>query len=269
MTLPAWAIVRLNCAIQKERICWMTSFYNALRQRVVPLWRYAGRHLLLVAVFVLVGTGTLGGSLFGIRSFAQGACPTGNQTYFVRWGDTLSAIAYRYHSSVQTLASYNHIANPNLIFPAQRICIPSPGTTQGGYSGIGTSLPAQNYYVLLARQDALAAGISPDIFVRQINEESGFQPYVVSYAGAIGIAQFEPATAASLGINPWNPQQSLWGAAHLMANYLRQYGGYAEALTAYNAGPGTVYRATYYCGDYWMQCIPSETRNYIAVILGI
>lgn len=240
------------------------------RQLASPVFRYAARHLVLLAVLVLVGTGAIGGSILGISTFAQGLCSSG-KTYYVRWGDTLSGIAYRYGSSVSTLASFNHIANPNLIYPAERVCIPSKQTTTTtttGYTGVGTSIPSQNYYVLLARQDAVNAGISPDIFVRQINQESGFQPYVVSYAGAIGIAQFMPATAAALGINPYNPAQSLWGAAHLMASYVRQYGNYSEALAAYNAGPGAVQNAVYGCGGYWQECVPAETRNYIAIIMG-
>ncbi len=249
----------------------MQSLRNRLSRSNVlntPMFRYIARHALPLLVMVLVGTGAIGGSLLGIRTFAQGPCHAGDQTYYVRWGDTLSGIAYRYQSSVTTLARYNQIANPNLIFPAERICIPGSNTT--GFSGSApVNLPPQNYYVTLARQDAANVGISPNIFVRQINEESGFQPYVVSSAGAIGIAQFEPATAASLGVDPYNPAQSLWGAARLMSSYVNQYGGYAQALAAYNAGPGAVNYALNGCGSAWMQCIPNETRNYIAVILGI
>src|SRR5439155_27143456 len=131
------------------------------------------------------------------------------RSYTVAFGDTLSAIAIRYNTTWQRLASYNHLANPNLIFPGQLVCIPTSGST-------GTTLTRQQF-VTLARQDASNAGISPDIFVRQINQESGFNPSAVSPAGAIGIAQFEPSTAAALGINPWDPVQSLQGAARLMA----------------------------------------------------
>lgn len=121
----------------------------------------------------------------------------------------------------------------------------------------------------LARQDALNVGFPPDVFVRQINEESGFNPSAVSPAGAIGIAQFMPATAASLGVNPWNPVQSLQGASRLMENYTQQYGGdVAKALAAYNAGPGTVQRAVSLGGAGWRAFLPAETQNYIRIILG-
>ena len=129
----------------------------------------------------------------------------------------------------------------------------------------------QSQYIAIAQQDASAVGISPIYFVRQINQESGFNPYAVSPAGAEGIAQFEPGTAAGLGIDPFNPVQALNAAAHLMASYANQYGGnYAMALAAYNAGSGTVQYAINACGAAnWMNCLPAETQNYIYVIMGI
>jgi hypothetical protein len=243
--------------------------------RKIPLFRHvrlqgiplAARHIVILAMLaVTLAGGAIGGHLLGV--FARGACANGDRTYYVSWGDTLSAIAARYHTSWQRLASYNHLANPNLIFPAETICIPGGGSSgSGSGSGTGTILPRYQY-VTIARQDASNAGISPDLFVRQINQESGFNPWAVSPAGAIGIAQFMPATAAGLGINPRDPIQSLRGAAQLMAGYARQYGVYAKALAAYNAGPGTVNWAVRIGGANWYGWLPYETRNYIRVIMG-
>lgn len=131
------------------------------------------------------------------------------------------------------------------------------------------TLPTSQY-VDIARQAAIAAGISPDYFVRQINAESGFNPNAISPAGAVGIAQFIPSTAAGLGINPYDPVQALYGAARYMAQFASMYNGsYAKALAAYNAGPGTVNYAVNIGGVYWMNYIPAETRNYIRTIMGI
>jgi hypothetical protein len=125
-------------------------------------------------------------------------------------------------------------------------------------------------YVALARQDAINAGISPDYFVQQIFVESGFNPNVVSPSGAVGIAQFLPSTAASLGVDPWDPVSALRGASNLMAGYAIQYGGnYAMALAAYNAGSGTVTYAVNVGGMSWMEYLPGETRSYIYKIMGI
>ena len=123
-------------------------------------------------------------------------------------------------------------------------------------------------YVALARQCALEAGISPALFEKQIRQESNFNPHALSRAGAAGIAQFMPATAKELGIDPWNPEQALRGAAYLMASYLGQYSGdYAKALAAYNAGPGALASAVRRGGSAWRAFLPGETRHYIAVIL--
>ncbi len=131
------------------------------------------------------------------------------------------------------------------------------------------TLPTSQY-VAIARQDALNAGIPPDYFVRQIYAESGFDPNASSPAGAVGIAQFEPGTAAGLGINPYDPIQALSGAARLMASYAIQYNGdYAKALAAYNAGGGNLDYAVSTCGAGWLNCVPTETQNYIYKIMGI
>ncbi|GAC1426119.1 MAG: hypothetical protein PVS3B3_20090 [Ktedonobacteraceae bacterium] len=131
------------------------------------------------------------------------------------------------------------------------------------------TLPTSQY-VAIARQDAINAGIPPDYFVRQIYAESGFNPNASSPAGAVGIAQFEPGTAAGLGINPYDPVQALSGAARLMASYAIQYNGdYAKALAAYNAGGGNLDYAVRTCGANWLHCVPAETQNYIFKIMGI
>ena len=125
------------------------------------------------------------------------------------------------------------------------------------------------HYIALAQQDAQEVGISPGFFVRQISVESGFDPQSRSPAGAEGIAQLMPATAASLGVDPWNPDAALKAAAHLMARYDSLYGGdYAKALAAYNAGTGAVHSAIHECGNaHWMNCLPGETQRYIQMIM--
>src|SRR2546428_6155416 len=127
-----------------------------------------------------------------------------------------------------------------------------------------------NLYIAIARQDAINAGIPPDLFVRQINRESSFDPNALSPSGAQGIAQFMPETAARLGIDPWNPVEALKGTAQLMAHYTKIFAGsYAKALATYNAGPGAVQHALKACGEiHWRNCLPVETRQYITAILG-
>ena len=124
-------------------------------------------------------------------------------------------------------------------------------------------------YVSIARQAAIAAGISPDLFVRQIQQESGFNPGATSPAGAVGIAQFMPGTAASMGVNPYDPTSALYGGARLMAQLSNEFGGnYAKALAAYNGGPGAVIGAVNAGGGNWMGFLPTESRNYVHIIMG-
>lgn len=134
--------------------------------------------------------------------------------------------------------------------------------------GLPPNLP-MSAYVKMAQDDAVAEGISPNYFVRQIYQESGFNPRATSPAGAVGIAQFLPSTARGLGFDPFDPVAALKAAAHLMATTARQYGGdYAKALAAYNAGGGAVDAAVSRCGGAWLSCMPSETQNYIRIIMG-
>jgi hypothetical protein len=117
-------------------------------------------------------------------------------------------------------------------------------------------------YRQMARAAAIAAGYDPELFVRQIGAESGFNPRAGSPAGARGIAQIMPATARGWGVDPMDPKASLHAAARAMSKYLKSYDGdYAKALAAYNAGTGAVKK---YNG------VPpyKETRNYIKKILG-
>jgi len=123
-------------------------------------------------------------------------------------------------------------------------------------------------YAQMAYQDAVGAGIDPNAFVAQIRQESGFNPNARSSAGAVGIAQFMPATASGLGVNPMDPVAALSAAARLMGNYVRTYGSEAKALAAYNAGPGTLQYAESAGGNNWMKYLPTETQNYINTIMG-
>lgn len=68
--------------------------------------------------------------------------------------------------------------------------------------------------------------------------ESGGNRRAVSPAGAIGLMQLMPATAAALGVDPWHPRQNLRGGVSYLAELMRAYDGDVRlALIAYNAGP--------------------------------
>jgi hypothetical protein len=98
----------------------------------------------------------------------------------------------------------------------------------------------------LATQDAQQYGVPVQMFLDQIQAESSFNPDARnSGSGAIGIAQFEPKTAASLGIDPTNPAQALQGAAEYDAQLYQQQGSWTAALTAYSGGLTPAHPADY------------------------
>lgn len=137
----------------------------------------------------------------------------------------------------------------------------SPAPTQQPASAEATGDGSD--YRAMASSAAQKYGIDPAIFLKQINQESGFNPTAVSPAGARGIAQFMESTAQGMGIDPMNPEQALDGAARLMASYVKQYGSMVNALIAYNAGSGTL--QAYLAGK---QDLPDETKRYLQDILG-
>lgn len=116
-------------------------------------------------------------------------------------------------------------------------------------------------YRAAAREAAVRHNVPPLLFERQINRESQFDPNARSAAGALGIAQFMPATASAFGIDPMDPLAALDAAAAYMDRLHRMFGSWRLALAAYNAGEGNVRE---YGG------VPPfpETQDYLTNILG-
>ncbi len=116
-------------------------------------------------------------------------------------------------------------------------------------------------YLNVARDAARRHGIPEDLFLRLVQQESGWNDRAVSHKGAIGLAQLMPGTAQLLGVDPWNPTQNLEGGARYLRQQYNSFGRWDLALAAYNAGPGAVQQ---YGG------IPpfAETQNYVRVIWG-
>lgn len=83
-------------------------------------------------------------------------------------------------------------------------------------------------------------GVSGSLFTALVWSESGFHATAVSHAGAIGLAQLMPGTAAGLGVDPWDPFQNLAGGARYLQAQIARFGRADLGLAAYNAGPGRV-----------------------------
>lgn len=158
--------------------------------------------------------------------------------------------------------------------------------TWGGFTVVGfirqtvppTGMPQLNMndpnvqtYLPTLLNDAAKHGIPGGYYAAQIQQESGFHPKAKSPAGAEGIAQFLPSTAAKWNppFDPYDPIASLDAGAQYMATGLNHYAGdYAAALAAYNAGGGAVDTCMKQQGIRWLDCMPPETQQYVQIILG-
>jgi soluble lytic murein transglycosylase-like protein len=116
-------------------------------------------------------------------------------------------------------------------------------------------------YLAVAKAAAAKYAVPEDLFLRLVQQESGWNPNAKSNKGATGLAQLMPGTAARLGVDIDDPQQNLEGGARYLRLMYDKFGTWRLALAAYNAGPAAVEKH----GG-----VPpyAETRNYVAVILG-
>ena len=113
-------------------------------------------------------------------------------------------------------------------------------------------------------QSALSNDLPVPFFIRLLYQESTFRPAAISTAGALGIAQFMPETAAHRRLdNPFDPAQAIPASARLLRDHYRKYGNLGLAAAAYNAGPRRV--------DDWRAkkgALPQETQDYVKIITG-
>ncbi|WP_425466223.1 lytic transglycosylase domain-containing protein [Ostreiculturibacter nitratireducens] len=135
-----------------------------------------------------------------------------------------------------------------------------------GSTGTSTSVPSysgkyRGQYLQMAKSAARKHGVPEDLFLRLVQQESGWNPKALSHKGARGLAQLMPGTARLLGVDARDPGQNLEGGARYLRMMYNKFGDWRLALAAYNAGPEAVQK---YNG------VPpySETRNYVRIILG-
>jgi hypothetical protein len=113
-------------------------------------------------------------------------------------------------------------------------------------------------------RSAQAAHLPVEFVTRVIWRESSFRAGVVSRAGAEGIAQFMPSTAAARGLaDPFDPEQAIPKAARFLADLRQRFGNLGVAAAAYNAGEGRVAQWLHGQGG-----LPAETRRYVRFVTG-
>ena len=146
----------------------------------------------------------------------------------------------------------------------------SAGTRSVGYGGDSDGRAARTLPAFVPARYAGALGraaqrwsVSAALLAAQIYAESRFNPFARSAAGAQGIAQFMPGTAAAYGLrDPFDAARAIDAQAHLMRDLLGRFAAVPLALAAYNAGPARVAEC---------MCVPPipETQAYVASILGL
>lgn len=136
-------------------------------------------------------------------------------------------------------------AAPNVSPVADASSSIAPGAVAAGTGPDWASgLPdAAQQWVGSIERAATQAGIDPALLASVVRHESNFDPSVISHAGAIGLGQLMPGTADWLGVDPYDPEQNLSGAARYLREQLDRFGTPDLALAAYNAGPNRVAQA--------------------------
>ncbi len=160
-------------------------------------------------------------------------------------------------TQTSSFASQLADASATTLTPATGATAATASTAPAGIS----QLPADVPYGAEITAAAKKHGIDPALLAGLVKQESGFNPSAGSPAGARGLTQLMPATAAGLGVtNVLDPAQNLDGGAKYLRQQLDAFGGdVTRALAAYNAGPGAVQR---YGG------VPpyAETQNYVRAV---
>lgn len=114
--------------------------------------------------------------------------------------------------------------------------------------------------------DAIAAaaerhGLDPKLLHALVTVESAYRAQACSQAGACGLTQLMPGTAADLGVRDrFDPHENLQGGADYLARQILRFGDLRLALAAYNSGPDRVAR---------LGRIPNirETQNYVVSVI--
>jgi LysM repeat protein len=194
---------------------------------------------------------------------SSGSGSGGGSGYVVRAGDTLSGIAARYGLSVSALARANGISQANLILAGSTLSI--PGATAAAVSSPGAVAGAWSAEASIARWSA-HYGVDARLVRALAWMESGYQPGVVSSAGAVGVMQVMPDTweyveTVLIGHSvPRTADGNVRVGTAFLAHLLRAFGGdERRALAAYYQGERAVRR---------IGLLP-ESKRYVASILAL
>lgn len=209
---------------------------------------------------------------------APAAPATSQVVHVVQPGESIWSIAVHYGSSVAAIASANGIADPSFIVSGQRLTVPgakptpdpvapAAPVTKPAPAGLAAAWAERDAIRRLITAEATARGVPVAFALAVAWQESGWQPGVVSWAGAIGVMQLLPSTAEwvsdafldSAAVNLYDARSNIRVGVTLLDYYLDRYGRRDLALAAYFQGMTAVDRHGIY----------PVSRPYIASILAL
>ncbi len=211
---------------------------------------------ILLGCLVLLTTG----SFTFLHPWSEALAGQDCTRYHVVAGDTLSYIAKRYSTTVHKLGQLNAIANLDLIFVGQQLCLPpdSSGDSKGA-SGVGANGTVRWYaYDALQRASQQQVVSQLRAAARQYNlptnlllaiawQESNWRQNVISHDGGIGVMQIMPATAQGLNVetrayhDPYKLHDNIELGAIYLHTLWKSFGGnLTQIISAYNEGGWSV-----------------------------
>ena len=162
-------------------------------------------------------------------------------------------------AELKTKADASSVAQTNVVGQtaktnaAQRVSAGAPAELSG----------ASDETARFIREAAAKYGLDSRLVAAVAEAESNGKQSEISDAGAVGVMQLMPDTAAALGVNPYDEKQNIEGGAHYLKQMLDAFGGDTKkAIAAYNAGPQAV-------KDYDGVPPYAETQNYVNKVLDL
>ncbi len=225
------------------------------RVRIRVLW-FIGLLAAVVAFQMVMGLGLGVERLLGVAGGVgtSGAPPTVelHRTYTVQSGDSIGSIAIHFGVSQVQLEKWNHISNPNRIYPGQRLFIPAP------YH------PTQTRRLI--ESTAKRLNVDPVFAAALAYQESGFDENLISDTGAIGVMQVEPSTALLVARDTGQPidlgveSDNIMAGVYWLGYLTRYYGGNErKAAAAYYEGQRNLAEHGYLQG----------TAQYVADVMSL
>ena len=248
--------------IQRNKTTIFLAYIRSCRQQYVYFSANRFKFIALLACLALLLPGLLlmlheQPDAYAANQETNGAC----FWYNIRSGDTLNYIARTYHTTSGALARVNHIANINIIFVGQHLCVTnraqrltstvSHGLLANGavrwYAYNALDYSSQNQVIHLLRNSAARHRLPANLLLAIAWQESGWRQHIIARDGGIGIMQLMPYTAMGLDTqthirrDPYKLVDNIeLGATYLSSLWRGLHGNLTSIISAYNEGGWSV-----------------------------